>query len=72
MWGDSDRDGVSERHELSNVARAGIVSIDLRYRDGRRVDQWGNRFVFVGRVMTDAGVRRSSDVILATLSVTRQ
>jgi hypothetical protein len=72
VWGDSDRDGVSERHELSNVARAGIVSIDLRYRDGRRVDQWGNRFVFVGRVMTDAGVRRSSDVILATLSVTRQ
>jgi hypothetical protein len=63
LWRDANRNGISEPSELSSLAAAGVSAIDLDYRQSRRVDEWGNRFLYRSQVrMKDGTFRRSFDV----------
>ena len=58
LWRDSNHDGVSQPGELRGLGDAGMVGLSTDYRESKRRDRWGNRFMYKGKVQ-DA---RGSDV----------
>lgn len=47
-WNDADHNGVASPGELKPVASLGLVSIDTRYTERKRVDEFGNQFKLKG------------------------
>lgn len=67
LWRDSSHNGASEPGELSALAAAGILSIDLKYHLVLFVDEYGNAFRYRARVRSakDTSVGRFAyDVFL--------
>jgi hypothetical protein len=50
LWQDKNHNGVSEADELSFLAGAGVVALDLNYKESKRTDAYGNRFGYRARV----------------------
>ena len=55
LWVDANHDGVSQPAELTTLATAGIVSIDLSYQTTGRRDGHGNFFRYRGVVHLTSG-----------------
>jgi hypothetical protein len=71
LWIDGNHDGVSQPGELTTLATAGIVSIELSYQTTGRRDGHGNFFRYRGVVHLRSGHTMPMwDVFLATGSAT--
>jgi hypothetical protein len=57
LWKDSNQDGVSQPPELHGLDHAGIKSINLNYKESRRVDTFGNRFRYRAKIVDVSGTK---------------
>lgn len=57
LWIDADHDGVSTVDELIPVTDKGISAFELRYKESKRVDRYGNRFRYRARVLDERGAQ---------------
>ncbi|HVT18566.1 MAG TPA: hypothetical protein VHQ90_20605 [Thermoanaerobaculia bacterium] len=55
LWIDENHNGISEPGELHSLASLGVKSIDLHYREDRRLDRFGNAFKYRARVHSVKG-----------------
>jgi len=44
LWGDTNRNGLSEPLELVNLATTNVASLSLDFHESKKTDEWGNRF----------------------------
>lgn len=58
LWVDRNHNGFSEASELQNLSQAGLVSIELEFRESSRVDRYGNHFRYRGSSGWSNGERR--------------
>jgi hypothetical protein len=54
---DANHDGISQPSELLPVTDKGIFAFDLKYKESKRVDRYGNQFRFRAKVLDSRGAQ---------------
>jgi hypothetical protein len=64
LWQDRNHNGVSEPEELHTLASLNVSTLELDFKEAKRVDQFGNEFKYRAKVKGDVG-RWAWDVFLS-------